>query len=134
MAAALAIGRNGRPRATACPQGHAYTEENTAYRGNGVRYCRICNRLRLAASRTTEKVNTVDWDDIDDCPFLDDDWTISIIGAMFRQALADFLNGYTTLHTPDAAAFLRSAGVLRDDGTIDTHGHKIPARGIRRQG
>jgi hypothetical protein len=41
----------GRAKPTHCPSGHAYSEENSGYRGNGVRYCRLCNRARLAAKR-----------------------------------------------------------------------------------
>lgn len=35
---------------TACPQGHPYSE-----RGNGARYCRTCNRARVAAYRAAKR-------------------------------------------------------------------------------
>lgn len=34
------------PRQTHCPQGHEYTEENTARWGRGARYCRACQRTK----------------------------------------------------------------------------------------
>ncbi len=30
----------------ACPHGHRWTEENTAFQANGARYCRACHRER----------------------------------------------------------------------------------------
>ena len=35
-----------RASITQCPQGHAYTDENTCHRKNGSRYCRTCHNDR----------------------------------------------------------------------------------------
>jgi hypothetical protein len=37
-----------RARQTACRSGHEFTPENTAYKRNGTRYCKTCNRLNVA--------------------------------------------------------------------------------------
>ena len=39
-----AKGRNGQTRKTCCPQGHAYSLENTHVTPDGKRVCRICAR------------------------------------------------------------------------------------------
>lgn len=39
-------------RRTHCPQGHAYTTENTAFsKKNGARLCRACNRQKATVNR-----------------------------------------------------------------------------------
>jgi NUMOD4 motif/HNH endonuclease len=40
-------GTHGNSSKTHCPQGHEYTEKNTAYDGLGRRRCRACNRARV---------------------------------------------------------------------------------------
>lgn len=46
----------GRPKTEVCPKGHAYTEENTYYKPNGGKECRICGRERnLKARMESEK-------------------------------------------------------------------------------
>lgn len=44
-------GRHGSSKVTHCPQGHEYNFSNTAYRKNGGRICRACNRDGLRARR-----------------------------------------------------------------------------------
>lgn len=39
-------------RRTHCPNGHEYNAVNTRYRANGVRDCRICDRIRWRTLRT----------------------------------------------------------------------------------
>ena len=36
---------------TACPRGHAYSEENTIYTKEGYRRCRVCNRVWAKKNR-----------------------------------------------------------------------------------
>jgi hypothetical protein len=42
-------------RKTHCPQGHAYTEENTYRDKNGYRLCRTCNAMHVAAHKARRK-------------------------------------------------------------------------------
>lgn len=47
---------------THCVKGHAFTRENTIYRKDGSRACRVCHRARVAAykrRRTVSSVSTV---------------------------------------------------------------------------
>ena len=56
---AVAKGRLGNQRKTECPQGHAYTPENTKL-DRGWRYCRECDRvssLRRYHAKRLEAVN-----------------------------------------------------------------------------
>lgn len=41
--------RRARALITACPQGHAYDDENTAISSTGQRYCRTCSRVKALA-------------------------------------------------------------------------------------
>lgn len=123
---AATMGRNGRPLAAACPSGHPYTEDNVGYRANGVRFCRTCNRAGSAARRAAASTG-------EQQRFVDGDGLIDILAAVVRQALHDHATGYDDRPHMPAAAFLSSCGLLRADGSMDYHGHKIPARGVRRQ-
>lgn len=118
MTAALAIGRNG----TACPQGHAYSEDNTAYRGDGVRYCRACNRERMAARRAGEQ------------RYIDGDGLLDILAAVVRQALIDYAAGADDRPHMSARSFLECCGIVDPTtGVVDHHGHTPPPHGVRRQ-
>ena len=49
--------RGKHARKTHCPNGHAYTPENTGYRSNGHRHCRICaaNQQRTYRARRQQR-------------------------------------------------------------------------------
>lgn len=59
--------------------------------------------------------------------YVNSDGLEAILAACVKQAIVDYRRGYVGFRMPDAAAFLRSAGILKDDGSIDAHGHRIPA-------
>lgn len=42
-------------RATQCPQGHPYDESNTGHKASGARYCKQCNRQRVAQHRAQKR-------------------------------------------------------------------------------
>lgn len=44
-------GTHNMARRTRCPQGHNYSPENTGLRNDGSRWCRACNRARMAARK-----------------------------------------------------------------------------------
>ena len=48
--------------------------------------------------------------------------TIELLAAIVRQAIVDYRAGYRHARHPDAGAFLRAAGLLREDGTIGYDG------------
>lgn len=66
--------------------------------------------------------------DTDGCPFVTEDSLANIYGAMVKVAWSDFEAGYVGHGMPDAAVFLRSAGLLREDGSRDDFGHKVYRR------
>lgn len=125
MTQAAITNRGGRARPTQCPSGHMYTEASTGYRGNGVRYCRICNRERLAAKRREAGA--------DEQRFVDGDGLLDILAACVRQALIDYAAGADDRPHMSAHDFLDACGLLRPDGTVDYHNHTPPPRGVRRQ-
>ncbi len=49
---------------------------------------------------------------------LDAETMARFFGAICRQAIRDYRDGWHEPGSPDAAAFLREAGLLQSDGTI----------------
>ena len=47
----VAHGKDHNASKTHCINGHEYNEENTHYRKNGTRYCRLCNNERQSLRR-----------------------------------------------------------------------------------
>lgn len=111
-----------------CPSGHEYTPENNGTRSNGVRYCRICNRARLAAKRREVEMDKQD---------LDDGITVGPLAiwvAMVKLCVEDVETLASTCRDHrTAAAFLRGTRLMLADGTIDRHGYaRIPRRTRKR--
>jgi hypothetical protein len=119
----------GRAKPSHCPSGHCYSPENSGYRANGVRYCRICNRERLAAKR--REVEMYDREDDDDGVFTG---PLAIWVAFVKLALDDYeqLAPECRDHRT-AAAFLRGTKLMDADGRIDRHGYTHPRIRTRRK-
>jgi hypothetical protein len=99
----------GRAKPAHCPSGHAYTVENSGYRANGVRYCRICNRERLAQKRREAGAHQhLHWDH--------DPW-IAFAAAIVRQSLDD----YRSTGDDDARDFLVYCGIVDRNGYVRRH-------------
>jgi hypothetical protein len=118
----------GRAKPTHCPQGHAYSPENSGTRGNGVRYCRICNRTRLAAKRREVEMDEQDQDDgIASGPLAI--WVAFVkLCVEDYETLAPTCRDYRT-----AARFLRGTTLMNADGTIDRHGYSRQPRRTRKR-
>lgn len=81
----------------------------------------------LAAHRDADTPPFGKYDGEVACP----DGLVDILAACVRQALADYRTGYVGFRMPDAATFLRSAGILTDDG-LDRHGYHWQERIARK--
>jgi hypothetical protein len=96
----------GRAKPTHCPSGHPYSEENSGYRANGVRYCRLCNRARLSEKRRAAGAHQPDqWDR--------DPW-IAFAAAIVRQSIDDYRSG----DDDDARDFLAICGLIDHYGAV----------------
>lgn len=51
-----------------------------------------------------------------------DDWAVELYAAIARQALRDYERDYHKQGIMDAARWLRLAGLLTEDGQLDTRG------------
>lgn len=72
---------------------------------------------------TPHHVNDTPWPLLATCATVDPRGLDLVLARIVHQALADWRTGYRHQGTPDAAIFLRSAGLLTEEGLIDSHGH-----------
>ena len=62
---------------------------------------------------------------------LNEEGAIALLAALVRQAVMDYRAGYTKAKHPSAAAFLRTAGLLGDDGAVQWRGQRLGPQGRR---
>lgn len=131
--------RTAKGRRTACRYGHPFTPENTRVHHDGSRQCKTCYREQRAAKREARKLARQqelqairDIDLFDDLPWASEDAVVCILAAMVTQAERDYATNWHRHGITPASVFLRSVGLLRDDGTIDRHGYGERPRRVRR--
>jgi hypothetical protein len=120
----------GRAKPAQCPSGHEYSAENSGTRGNGVRYCRLCNRERLAQKR--REAGMKERDEMDDGIF---SGPLALWVAFIKQAVEDVETlAPTCHHYKTAVALLKGTRIMTEDGVIDSLGYeRKPRHGSRRK-
>jgi hypothetical protein len=51
-----------------------------------------------------------------------DDWALDLLAHIAKQAIRDYRAGYRHQGVMDAATWLKLAGLMLEDGTLDTRG------------